>query len=128
MANIVGVVGSSKKVEDMVDFLGRTPKEGDRGKHYTGVSDITATKAMFVSIANLTFKEGKPIEEQQKEILEDKWYFPTYFLMPDDVLLKQSLTFSEIHEVYKNLNRHAEVQKYICGEKPFIPTGDLGND
>lgn len=127
MADVVGVVGSSGRKETEIDFLGRTPSKENNWDR-TGMSNLQWTKAMFVSIDGIEFSEGKPTEAYMTRILKDGWRFSTYFLMPNDVLLRQSLSLSEIRTVYENLERRkVELKRYICYGKPYIPTGEFNS-
>ena len=127
MANVVGVVGSSRRLEKQVDFLGRTPSE-ENNWDLTMLSDMAKTKAMFISIDGVTFNKGVALEEHRKKIEKGEWEFPTYFLMPDNVLLKRNLHLNELWEVRKNLSdRNVDFHTYVCGGKPFIPAGDISS-
>lgn len=136
MVDVAGVVGSSRRLEESVDFLGRTPSV--KNKWDTSLlSDIIRTKAIFISIDGIEYdvstgggielrQDGVATKEFREKILKGEWEFPTYFLMPENILLKKWLKLNQLWEVRKNLDeRGIDYATYVCAGKPYIPTGDI---
>lgn len=117
MVDGVGVVGSCKPWDKREDYFGEK-------NCLTLMSRMEETKAMFISVQGLA--EIVDLEKRKEEVKSNRWHFPVYFLMPDNVLITTHLSRAGIDDAVESLGKQGlRVNKYICTGKPYIPTGEL---